>query len=126
MGLRHSDYLEVRRIAGKGRGVIARKPIPKGTVFETVPVLLVKWDTISSSALADYAFAWEGDTAAIALGYGSLYNHSFKPNARYDDIGKTTKSYTALRDIKEGEEITINYNGEPHIKKKVDFEVLEA
>jgi len=125
MGLRPSEYIEVRQIPGKGRGVIARKMIPKGTIFEKAPVLLVKWDTINTSILADYAYVWVGDTAAIALGYGSLYNHSFKPNARYDDVGRATKTFTALRDIKPGEEVTINYNGEPHIKKKVDFDVRD-
>ena len=32
-------------------------------------------------------------------------------NARYDDAGRQTKEYRALRDIQPGEEITINYNG---------------
>ena len=123
MGLRPSEYIEVRQIPGKGRGVIARCVIPKGTIFEKAPVLLVKWDTISSSVLADYAYAWEGETACVALGCGSLYNHSYSPNARYDDIGKATKHFTALRDIQPGEEVTINYNGEPHLKKSVGFDV---
>ncbi len=125
MGLRPSEYIEVRQIPGKGRGVIARKLIPKGTVFEKAPVLLVEWTTINTSVLADYAYVWEGDTAAIALGCGSLYNHSFKPNARYDDIGKATKHFTALRDIPAGEEVTINYNGEPNRRKPVGFDVRD-
>jgi len=45
---------------------------------------------------------------ALALGYRSLYNHSFRPNARYDDVGPLTKDFTALRDIQPGEEITVN------------------
>lgn len=123
MGLRPSEFVEVKQIPGKGRGVMATKLIPKGTVFEKAPVLLVKWDTINTSILADYAYVWKGDTAAIALGCGSLYNHSYKPNARYDDIGKATKHFTALRDIEPGEEVTINYNGEPYRKKAVGFDV---
>ena len=50
---------------------------------------------------------------ALALGHGSLYNHSFRPNARYDDVGPQTKEFTAMRDIAPGQEITVNYNGEP-------------
>ena len=63
---------------------------------------------------------------ALALGYGSLYNHSFRPNARYDDVGPQTKEFTAMRDIAPGEEITVNYNGEPTSRAAVWFEVLES
>ena len=64
-------------------------------------------------------------TVALALGYGSLYNHSYRPNARYDDIGQLTKIFTALRDIPPGEEITVNYNGDPSDRAAVAFEVVE-
>ncbi len=62
---------------------------------------------------------------ALALGYGSLYNHSFHPNARYDDRGQQTKVFTSLRDIESGEEITVNYNGDPNDTTAVSFEVVE-
>ncbi|MFM8476053.1 MAG: SET domain-containing protein-lysine N-methyltransferase [Planctomycetaceae bacterium] len=63
---------------------------------------------------------------AIALGFGSLYNHSYSPNARYDDVGRQIKEYKALRDIQKGEEITINYNGSEDCMDPVDFDVLES
>ena len=74
---------------GKGRGVFARRPIAAGEVFETAPVLVVpaaEWSSIEKTVFFDYTFewGWEGETAAIALGYGSLYNHSYTPNARYE------------------------------------------
>jgi hypothetical protein len=56
-------------------------------------------------------------------GYGSLYNHSYRPNARYVDLAGRTKVFTALRDIAAGEEITVNYNGEPGDVTPVGFEV---
>ena len=62
---------------------------------------------------------------ALALGYGSLYNHSYNPNARYDDVGRQIKEYSALRDIQRGEEITINYNGAEDILDPVEFPVLD-
>jgi SET domain-containing protein len=46
-----------------------------------------------------------------SLGYGSLYNHSYRPNARYDDEGGQAKVFRTLRDIAAGEEITVNYKG---------------
>ena len=64
--------------------------------------------------------------AALALGYGSLYNHSYRPNARYVDLGDRTKLFTAIWDIAAGEEITVNYNGEPGDETPVGFEVIEG
>ncbi|MFN5799515.1 MAG: SET domain-containing protein-lysine N-methyltransferase, partial [Planctomyces sp.] len=54
-----------------------------------------------------------------------LYNHSFTPNARYDDAGRQVKEFRALRDIQPGEEITINYNGTEDGTDPVEFDVVE-
>ena len=62
----------------------------------------------------------------MALGYGSLYNHSYQPNARYDDGRGQTKIFMAIRDIALGEEIVVNYNGEPDDKTPVWFKVQES
>ena len=62
------------------------------------------------SVLSHYCFAWGRGTVALALGYGSLYNHSYRPNARYDDVGPQTKEFTALRDIERG----LSDRGEPY------------
>lgn len=117
----------VRRTKGKGWGVYARKAIPSDSTIEEVPVLLIPtrdlWHPEGTSALADYAFVWDDDHVAIALGYGSLYNHSFTPNAQYIDDDPCLKRYVALRDIQHREEITINYNALPHDKSDVGFEV---
>ena len=53
-----------------------------------------------------------------------MYNHSYDPNARYDDHGRLTKAFTAIRDIAPGEEITVNYNGEPGDGSDVGFPVV--
>ena len=126
MALTHTDMIEVKRVKGKGRGVFARRPIRKGEVIERVPVLVLPYtESEWESGLAPYYFAWGEGTVALALGYGSLYNHSYKPNARYDDIGQLTKVFTALRDIAAGEEVTVNYNGDPANRAKVSFTVVE-
>src|SRR3954454_24565579 len=78
------------------------------------------------SVVPDYCFAWGPGTVALALGYGSLYNHSYRPNARYDDVGPRTKTFTALRDIARGEEVTVNYNGKPGGRARVWFDVVET
>jgi hypothetical protein len=63
---------------------------------------------------------------ALALGSGTLSNPSFRPNARYDDVGPQTKGFTAVRDIAPGEEITVNYNGAPTSRAAVWFEIIAA
>jgi uncharacterized protein len=130
MPFQQSDAIKIKRIKGKGRGVFARRAIRKGEVIESVPVLVMSSkeyaEGLSKTALKDYCFGWGTDQVALALGYGSLYNHSYQPNARYEDIGTQTKDFVAVRDIAEGEEITINYNGKPGSKAKVWFDVVEA
>jgi SET domain-containing protein len=51
--------------------------------------------------------------SAVVLGYGMLFNHSYEPNATYDiNFSNHTFAYYAFKDIKAGEEILINYNGD--------------
>jgi len=128
MAIRQSDAIEVRRVRGKGRGVFARRPIAAGEVIETCPVLVLPEGSLGdeSNGLWSYGFAWGRGTVALALGYGSLYNHSYRPNARYDDVGPRTKAFTAIRAIAPGDEITVNYNGEPGKRAKVWFDVVET
>lgn len=127
MAIRQGDAVEVKRVKGKGRGVFARRAISEGEVFETCPVLVLSAEAIENFAtgIGSYVFEWGEGKLALALGYGSLYNHSYEPNARYDDVGRQTKVFTALRDIASGEEITVNYNGEPEDRSPVWFEVIE-
>jgi SET domain-containing protein len=116
--------IEVRFVEGKGRGVFARRFIPIETEIERVPVLVVD-DELVHTELFDYLFEWGEDTLALAMGYGSIYNHSYNPNARYDDDQPMIKTFTAIRHIFQGEEITVNYNGEPHLMDPVEFDVVD-
>jgi SET domain-containing protein len=50
-------------------------------------------------------------TQAVILGLGSMFNHSV-PNQNVGwerDVPKQSMTYTALRDIKAGEELCISY-----------------
>jgi len=80
-----------------------------------------------SARISWYVFDWEGLTArnyvALGLGYASIYNHSYEPNARYAREAPDVLVFTAVRDIAAGEEVTINYHGEPGDRRPVDFEV---
>ena len=123
----HSKLIEVRKASKKGRGVFARKDIKKNKEIERVPVIVVPEADVfgytRTSRLSDYVFNWKKGHFALALGYGSLYNHSFNPNAQYFMEGGDTQTYVALRDIAAGEEITINYNSDPKSRKDPGFKV---
>jgi SET domain-containing protein len=121
-----SALVEVRRIRGKGRGVFARARIPKGAVIERVPVILVPMrevDRDKPSTIMDHAYLWDKGRFAIGMGYASLYNHSYEPNAQVF-MSRHTQTFVALRDIRRGEEITFNYNGRPRSRSRVDFRVI--
>lgn len=124
--MQQSELICVKKAPGKGRGVFARKPIKKGEVIEHIPLLIVPADALvdglENQFLGRYYYWWTKKKIAIALGYGSLYNHSYKANATYKH-GNETMKYIAIRDIAEGEEITINYNWDPKDKSPVGFEV---
>lgn len=112
----HAPLLAIRDCGPKGRGVIALSPIMKGEVFESAPVIVVPGEqsgVLRQTTLSSYYYEW-GEDAAIALGYGSVYNHSYRPSARfYLNPTELRIEFVALRNIQPGEEITINYNGEP-------------
>ena len=82
--------------------------------------------TIDQTLLHDYIFEW-GETrrqACIALGYVSLYNHSFTSNCEYEmDYDYQLITIRAVRSIRKGEELTINYNGTWNDARALWFEV---
>jgi len=123
--------ISVKESPGKGRGVFARKNFKKGEIIETCPVIVFpaeEVDAVEFTQLYNYYFAWgtASNEAAIALGYGSLYNHSYSPNAKYQkDFENNVLKYICIRDIQEDEEITINYNCDPEDKSPVWFSLSQ-
>lgn len=114
-----------------GRGVFTSEPIPKGALIEISPVIVLPGrdrPRIDGTKLHDYYFIWgeKDDKCAIVLGYGSLYNHAYQPNAEYTpDYEQRTLDFYALRDIGAGEEITVNYSGDPAGEMEVWFDLKE-
>ncbi len=112
-----------------GRGVFAAKRYREGEIIEISPVIVLSKsdrEAIDSTALYDYYYSWgaDDDQAAIALGFGSLFNHSYVPNARYLKRFELTElHFVARRTIDKGEEILVNYNGDPSSMKPLWFEV---
>ena len=106
--------LYITSAGSRGRGVFSSQAITKDSIVEVCPVIVLPatdFERIHNSFLHDYYFLWEGEqVTALALGYGSLYNHSESNNADYEmDFADQTITIRALRDIRPGEEICIDY-----------------
>jgi len=101
---------------GRGRGVFAARRFEPGETIEVCPVIaLCETDAraLDGTGLYDYYFGWgkDGKAAAIALGCGSLYNHSPSPNARHrKQEAQGVITIAAVRRIEPGEEIFIRYD----------------
>jgi SET domain-containing protein len=121
-------YLFVARTSDRGRGVFTSKAISKGEVIEVCPMIVFSKkdrEQIDNTFLYEYYFEWgkHQRKGALALGFGSVYNHSYNPNARYEpDFDLNIMEYIAVRDIEAGEEITTNYNYDPTDKSPVWWE----
>ncbi len=108
--------LEIRDAGpGRGRGVFATGPILKGSLLETVPVLVLSRESYEShgkhTELCQYTFCWPGGCQALALGMtGSMWNHQKKPNVGFiRNITEQTITFSALEFIEPGRECCINY-----------------
>ena len=121
-------YIAKSKIRNAGRGVYAGRDIKKGEIIEKCPVIEVPKHDVSNlreSILVTYFFYFgkNKDRLVVALGFGSIYNHAYEPNARYE-LGRTEKTldFIALKNIKKDDEITVNYNPNPKNKSPLWFE----
>lgn len=121
--------VEVRLTARRGRGVFALRAFSPGECIEAAPVLLVpavESEHVARTVFDSYVYHWPDGALALVLGFGSLYNHSYTPNARFNrDVDHAVMRYTALRTIEAGEEILINYNGDPDCRDPLWFDAAD-
>jgi uncharacterized protein len=109
------------------RGVFTTKNIPANTVIEISPVIdLTTKDRkqIEGTKLYHYIFEWGNSRrqACMALGYVSMYNHSFEPNCEYEqDYEERTMTIRTIKPVKKGEELFFSYNGNPDDKTPLWF-----
>lgn len=112
----------------KGWGVFTKEFIARNTLLEISPVIIMnaeEFDILNKTKLHDYVFFWEGDYCCMAMGYVPIYNHGSPSNCEYyQDYKNGVIEIKAIRDIKEGEELTINYQGEFDSKQEVWFPML--
>jgi uncharacterized protein len=113
-----------------GRGIFATRDIKKGELIHEAPVIISSKDEykyLKKTIMIEYVFWWGEDLeeCALALGYGSLFNHSYTPNALYKlNLKNQTIDIYAYRDIKKENEILINYNGDPNDDEPMWFDVF--
>lgn len=112
----------------RGRGVFSTSLILPGTVVEISPVLVLtptERTVVEQTKLFDYIFEWGEDqkSACVALGYLSLYNHSYDANCEYEmDYEHGLMTITAVKKITKGSELFINYNAVPDDGSPIWFE----
>jgi SET domain-containing protein len=113
-----SDLVEIRDAGVMGRGVFAVSRVPAGTLLFSDPVMLVPEDLCPPGSFLDaIVFRWSavvGGTpglCAIALGVGTVLNHSDSPNV-VASFGRDPDrvDFHALRDIEAGEQLTHDYD----------------
>jgi len=123
-----APYLTIADSPRRGRGMFTTKNIKKGTVIEVSPVIVLtekERKTIEKTLLFHYIFEWGNNKkkAAVALGYVSLYNHSYDANCEYEmEFGKKLMTIRTVKDVKKGEELFVNYNAKPDDETKVWFD----
>merc|ERR1711865_464310 len=112
----------VEAVEGKGRGVVAARDIQSGELVEMAHCITIpatQTIDIQSTVLRDYVFAAPNGGCLLALGVGSLFNHSDTPNLEiWMDPSQAQIQFMATGDLKEGTELTIRYT---HLPKGYDF-----
>lgn len=109
-------YISQSKIPKAGRGVFARVDIKRGELIERCPVIEIPEhdaSSINTSILVTYIYylGKNKERLMVALGFGSIYNHSYQPNARYKEKYKDKIiDFIAISEIKKDEEITVNYS----------------
>lgn len=103
-------------IPGAGYGVFATQNIKEGELLETAPFVEVPNNVIYSgdNILQYYVFEshLKPNHLVVVFGTGSMYNTSKNPNAYVKVNNKDRKrllDYVALKPIRAGEEIFIDY-----------------
>jgi uncharacterized protein len=109
--------LQVRKTNKMGNGVFTTEALKAKTIIEVSPVVVMSGkdrEHIDKTILHDYIFEW-GETEKIcclALGFVSIYNHSFQANCEYEmEYDQKLIRIKTVRRIEKEEELFINYNG---------------
>lgn len=122
MKVKINSYIEIREAGEAGLGVFALKDIKKDTLIET-NIGLRTPGSLNSSVFERYRFPFKdknGEVIAnyLLLGGGSIYNHSYTPNLKWEqqEDEPIYKFYTLI-DVEKGDQLLHNY-GDSYWKSK--------
>lgn len=109
--------LSVKRVRKMGKGVFADKSFKEGVVIHEAHLIKISAtdyeDYITYTKLSYYVYASPvhgSKDVFLALGVGSLFNHSEEPNVDYVLNAKTgVITFTALESVKKGSQLFIGY-----------------
>jgi SET domain-containing protein len=99
------------------RGVFTSEDLAADTLVEVAPVIVMTAadrSLLDQTPLHDYIFEWGEDhtDCAMALGYIPVYNHAAPSNCEYEmDFEHRLIRVRTVRNIRAGEQLFINYNG---------------
>ncbi len=122
--------LFIAPVDSKGRGVFTSEAIASNTIVEIAPVIVMSNEErklLDKTLLHDYIFEWGGEQkqCCLALGYISVYNHSYTSNCEYEmDYANQLMQIRTVSAIQAGEELCINYNGSWNNSKKLWFDAV--
>jgi SET domain-containing protein len=108
-------YVSDSKIPNAQRGVFAAKNIKMGEIIEICPIIEIpshQTPEVINGELRNYVYFFgpKKEKMLLALGFGSIYNHSQAANAIYIIKPKEkTIQFVAGHEIKKNEEITVNY-----------------
>jgi len=130
------EFIEIKFISEtKGKGAFAKKDIKKDTIIDIANVVLIsnkEYRKIKKTQLYNYCYIWEDPKHkpafknAITLSVSQFINHSYAPNLQYlYDYKNKAIEYKAIQDIKNGDELTVNYNGLVDDTSPLWFKVLD-
>jgi hypothetical protein len=117
-----SRKIEIKRSEGKGLGIFAIEDLPAHYCIERCHCIVFSAEALKHLSLLrdtrhvlhDYIFKWTASEVCIALGNGSVYNHSAYANVAWKVRSALSESepgieYWTKRPIKKGEELYIRY-----------------
>lgn len=110
-------YIHIKETKNFGRGLYANRLISKGTIIELSPLIVLSKEhtkIATDTVLNNYWYYYDQNKCAIALGYGSLFNHHLEPNITYQiDKNKNIIKFIALVEIIKNQQLFINYGYDP-------------